>query len=334
MSEITKQKGVARIYCCGGAGVNIGSQMEFTRGASELGMATTDICYVDTSLSNYDSKIPADATYLLKDKDGSGGIRAENHESIANCTRDIIQKFEPRDINIVISSASGGSGSVIAPSIVSELLAQDKQVIAVIIGDTDTRIHANNSLKTIQSYSGISKLRKKSVVVYYAENSADTPRKKVDNDILHLVTCILMIYSRENRELDSRDLYNFLNFDRVTTFEPQLAALNMYFNQFSGKNIGEGQHIVSVATVLMDDEQASIDFTPDYRCIGYLPGAVDKKLVDLAPVNLVVSAGMMGMMASRLNAMIADLDKAAKARVMHKGVEVNLDDATDNGLVL
>lgn len=96
------------IYGCGGAGVNIASIFEKTYGVASPGFADVVSYYIDTSKSNIGINIPKDRTYLIEGLDGSGKIRRENHLAIGECIHDILLSHKPGDVNIVISSTSGG----------------------------------------------------------------------------------------------------------------------------------------------------------------------------------------------------------------------------------
>lgn len=326
-----KIKGRVRLYACGGAGVNIGKQFEKFRGGDEVGMATIDVSYIDTSRSNLSSAIPEEAIYLLKDLDGSGKVRKENYHEITAHTRDILQRHPEQDINVIISSAAGGSGSVIAPSLVSELLERDVPVLVVLIGSTDTRLEIDNTLKTIKSYEAISKLRSKPVVVKYLQNSKMTPRQVVDTEVLQFVSAVLAVWSRENNELDSKDLFNFLNFHRVTSFPAQLAAINNYITDFPQEHPGE---VISVATLCRPGEDSSLPITPDYQAVGFLPEGVNDRVHDVAPFNLVITTDLLASVAKVLNARLNELEQAQRARLASASVLTEKDSATDTGLVL
>jgi hypothetical protein len=329
MSE--KLKGIIRIFACGGAGINIASQLEKFRNNEEVGVAKLEISYIDTSRSNLSTNVPEGAVYLLKDLDGSGKIRKENYQQIAAHTRDILQRHEPLDLSVVISSASGGSGSVIAPSIVSELLERDTAVVVILIGASDTRLDVDNSLKTIKSYEAISKLRGKPVVVKYMQNSSATPRGQVDSEVLQTISALLTAYSRENSELDSKDLFNFLNFHRATTFAAQLSALNTYFGEFPVDHAGE---VISVVTLCEKGGDSSLSITPDYQAVGFMPEGVNDRLVNAAPINLVITTDLMAHAAKALSSKLQELEQIQRARISTPTILTDKDNATDNGLVL
>jgi hypothetical protein len=326
-----KLKGAIRVYAAGGCGINVASQIEKFRGNEEIGIAQLHISYIDTSRSNLAAGVPDSAVYLLKDLDGSGKIRKENYQQISAHTRDILQRHEPLSLSVVISSAAGGSGSVIGPSIVSELLEQDKPVIVILVGASDTRLDIENTIKTIKSYEAISKLRNKSVVVKYLQNSSTTPRAQVDAEALQSISALLVAFSRENLELDSKDLFNFLNFHRATTFTPQLASLNTYFGQFPKEYVGE---VISVVTLCEKGGDSSLPITPDYQAVGFMPEGINERLTGAAPINLVITTDLLAVTAKSLNAKLQELEQAQRARVGSMSILSDKDSATDTGLVL
>lgn len=310
----TQQKGTVRLYACGGAGINIGKTLEKFRGVNEPGMAVLDQVYIDTSHSNAKGVNPT-SSYFFEDMDGSGKVRRENHEAIAARTREILLKFPPQDLNIILSSGSGGSGSVIGPSLVSELLERSLPVVVIMIGTTDTRLEIDNTVKTIKSYEAIARLRKTPVAMGYFQNSVLTPRPKVDVAILQLISALMTVFSRENSELDSKDLHNFLHFNDngVTTFPAQLASLIAVNGDFP-PNLTTGS-VISVATLSKEGEITSLPFVPDYQCAGFLPVDAHERVQNSSPVYLITIADLPGLAMKELNASLTQLDQAQQARV-------------------
>lgn len=325
------QKGRIRVYAAGGAGLNIGRQLEEHRGINETAFAVLDICYADTSRSNLQADIPADSTYLLDGLDGSGKVRAENHQEITKHVRNILQQFKPADLNIVISSAAGGSGSVFAPLIASELLNGDHPTIVFTIGSTDTRLDAENTLKTLKSYESISKKNERPVVMVYRQNGQQA-RKSVDEDMKAMVLALAALYSRENRELDTRDLYNWLNFHRVTTYQPQLVTLHM-----DDKALGHRQtngNVISVATLAKEVDSTTLEDTPEYQCVGYIPEEAAGYLAERCPIHFITTDGTVPLVVGELNKFIKNLEDQKNARIAKESILSSRDNQVDSGLVL
>ena len=325
----TTVKGKARIYACGGAGINIGKKLEQFRGTSEAGVADLEITYIDTSRSNLDSTVSGEHCYLLEGLDGSGKIRRDNYKAISDNTRKILQSFGPLDVNIIISSGSGGSGSVIAPSLATELLDNDQNVIVIVIGSSDSRIDIDNTLKTLKSYDAISQKRERPVVAAYFQNSAETSRSKVDESVVSVLFSLTTLFSRENRELDTRDLYNFLNYHRVTSFKPKLVGLTVHIGDVPADAM---EDVITVASVVKDE--VSLSFIPEYRCVGYISPDVTPEIAQNLPMHFLTHNDSFAAVADALAEKLESLDKVQKARIESKTVITSKDVIADDGMVL
>ena len=331
------EKGQIRVYACGGAGTNIGAQIEKYRNNADTETANLNITYVDTSKSNLARNrhsIAAEHTYLIEGLDGSGKIRAENYEAIVQHSKDVLQAHKPMDLNIVISSAAGGSGSVIAPTIVGELLDRKVPVIVLLVGSTATKLDAENTLKTIKSYESISQKKRAPVVAVYDENSENLPRGEVDNRMVFAVLTLAILYSRQNHELDSQDLFNWLRYDRVTSFPAQLAALTIIDGRQPLNELKELGHVISVATIGANPDQVHFPFTPDYQCAGFLPDGAHERFKERCPFNFIVSDGIFPEAHNRLDKFLKDLQDGANARIVKRNILTRDDETTDNGIVL
>lgn len=324
-------QGNVRLYACGGGGINVGRRFEQRRGKRVVGFSAIDATYIDTSRSNLRTDLSADATYIFTGMDGSGKVRKENFQAIAEGVRDILQSFPPQDLNIVLSTAAGGSGSVIGPSLVSELLELDQPTLAVLIGSAETKLEIENTLKTLKSYESIAKLRKSPVVIAYVENGPGFQRTAVDKKIEAIITSVLVLYSRQNREMDSKDLYNWLRFDRVTSFGPMIASLTLVDKDSPTDDLG---NTISVATLAASEEGNQYREMPEYQCVGYVPEGIDELVTKTVPFHFVTSDGVLPAAAKRLEDTLTQLAASQKARMRASDVLSKSDNATDNGLVL
>lgn len=110
MSEVSKSSIV--VYFCGGTALNISRALSAaiakydTTGAGNLKMV-----FVDTATSNLPNGVKAEDIFLIKTdngRQGSGKIRSENSDNIIKESLAVLQKNEPGDLNIVVSSLGGG----------------------------------------------------------------------------------------------------------------------------------------------------------------------------------------------------------------------------------
>jgi hypothetical protein len=322
------------LYGCGGTGINIAMQFQKFAGLQDPGFCKMQTYYIDTSSSNTSSNSSSDNTFivdgLFNNKEGSGKVRGSNYDPISERSKEILHKFKPGNVNIVIHSGSGGSGSVIGPVLVSELLARDETVIVLMVGTTSSRIEIDNTKKTLVSYENISQKRGKPVICFYRENSKETPRGAVDNAMQVAVVILAAIFSGENRELDSADLSNWLNYNRVTGYTPKLNLL-----EFSSTAValGKNQTLISLATLTDDKSHSDADIPVEYQCVGYLGDQAASKIGMKLPIHACIVGGFFTDAVNKLTERIKMFDEI-RATVVEKSIAKDMKSDTDDGLVL
>lgn len=280
---IKKPVGQIRVYGCGGTGVKIASMFEPMRNQPEAGIANVQVTYVDTAFSDLQKDVKAKDCYLLRDTDGSGGLRRELSAAIIESVPELVQLHEPEELNIVVSSGSGGSGSVIAPSVTSELIRQGKQVIAVVVGDAHTAQWMNNTMGTIRSYNGISQVRGRTVPLAYFENTSENTEASVNIQVAQLVTGLSALWSRQNQGLDSKDLEHFLNPEKITDFPPQLAMIKLYVKEIPK---AEESNVMTVVSLSKTREESRLGFVAEAHYTGISGDDLAETVRNLSPLHL------------------------------------------------
>lgn len=315
-----QQKGRVRVYAAGGCGMNIGSQLEKHRNLNEIAFANLDIVYIDTSKSNLQrhENIDPATCYLLKNMDGSGQHRAENVDDIDQNVPAILEQFPPVDFNIVLSSGGGGSGSVIAPLLMAGLLNMEAQAIAIVIGSDATANFAKNSLNTLHSYHRVAE-EHGALALTYTQNGTDVSEKEADAVAISTIMGLCVLYSRENHRMDSMDLVSWLNYDKVTSYQPQLATLTVVGKNDSFDGLG---NIISVATIAKDDDNTALPVPTEYQCTGFVPATADEIVLNRTPMHFVLSDGILDEAATKLQAAVTKYAAAAQARNTSKGKSV------------
>lgn len=319
-----------RLYALGGAGINVGSSfVKYEKKGSE-GFAKIETVFVDTSKSNISSSIPVENIYLVDNLDGSGKIRASNYEALLECSKEILHKHRPGDVNVVLHSTGGGTGSTIGPIIVSELLARGENVIVIMTGSTSSRIETENTLKTLKSYEVISNKRQIPVIAAYRENTQDKPRGMVDSEVQTLIVFIAAIFSGQNRELDMSDLRNFLQYNKVTSYAPKLSLFEVFTRNII---LTKGQTLVSLATLIDEKSSSDVDVHPEYQAVGFISQNTKEAMTVDVPIHACVISGYFNGIADRLNQRLVAFDEVRKV-VVEKSIVHRDDQSTDDGLVL
>ena len=77
----------------------------------------------------------------------------------------------------------------------------------------------------------------------------------------------------------------------------------------------EGEGVIAVATAAVDNDNVGVDFVTPYGCYGILPRGVGEDVVDRAPLHLVIKAYAFNEIASRLNGLLTEIERNAKARL-------------------
>lgn len=319
-----------KLYACGGAGCNLAKTMEGFRNNDVSGFSGLDIVYVDTSGSDFDN-ISENYIYRFKDKDGSGGLRSENAKHVSKYIQEILQNHTPLDLNIVISSASGGSGSVLSALMCQELLKQNKNVIAILVGAVDTMLFINNTLNTLKSFEHISTSLNKSIVLKYLQNESSSKHKDVDDEVKLTIASLCMLFSSQNKGLDSKDLEHWINFDRVTTFKTQLASLETVPTLSEIKAQG---NIISVCSLASIGGNTDLGQTVEVQYIGYVPEATPEESKEKLPIHFVTTDGIFEELGKMLNQKLAELKAQASARVQRQSLVSDEDEVSESGLIL
>ena len=317
-----------RIFCCGGAGIGIGKYFEPERGNRQAGYAELDPVYMDTSKASTFG-VPSEHFYQLPEANGSGGVRRYNGPDIVKYTGEMLQQFPLADVNIIIHSTTGGSGSVMGPSIASEALAQGKTAIVFAVGGDDTKNYILNTIGTMESYEGIVETREKSVVVQYLQNGLDGTIEQVDAKVHLAVSCLTVLFSGQNKNLDARDLINVFHPENVTSFAPQVGVLSIHREKL---NLGSDANLMTVATLNNDLNNTKLDRPVEFQRVG-VPVHPDADKDMKFPLHFVVADGFLDSVMKNLRKQLADYEMREGARVVKNKLSNGNTKKTSNGLV-
>lgn len=241
----------AQVYACGGTGVNIAKQI------SDLDI---DICFIDSSDANL-RDVKSDQVYLIDGQEGAGKDRSITYHNFKDVVGDVLIKFKPsKDINIVVSSLSGGSGSVLGPLLVRQLIESGQPVVVIGVDSRSSVIEMRNSVNTLKTYKATSNQLKKSIALFYV---SEHTRREADKQVLSMVNLFSLLVNRESTaEFDITDLRNFLMFENVTENEADVSVLIPSANE--AINPEKGTSVVSTILLTTDREASIQPVIPEY----------------------------------------------------------------------
>lgn len=274
------------ILGCGGAGINAAIRAQLF--AEELvdveDAPEVDVFLADSSRSNLKRAKEGTGTFLLPDVDGSGKVRRSNYDAISNTVSTILTEQEPGDLNVVIFSAAGGTGSVLGPLLVKALLEEGHPTVCLVIGSHDSLISSDNTFKTVQSLEGVSQAVDTPVVMSYFNNLTAKDRAQIDSSVDATVRVLTGLMYSSIDELDSSDIANWLGFNAVSDVEAQLALLEFSTDL---EVLSEIEYPVSMLSLIRAGEEDVGVYGPDYHTTGYLTG--DNHLQDAVHFSIEVN---------------------------------------------
>lgn len=216
---ITKRSTVTvTVAGCGGAGINFARH--FTP-AEQL----EKVLFFDTSLTN---TMAGERAWIFSDGSGSGSNRAENALDIERQIPQIKDdELGVNDVAIVMFSLGGGSGSVIGPILLREYAKRHARVIGVVVADTSSAVSAKNSMNTLKTLAAIAKNNNLYLPLLILSNDHANTRREVDEHMVHSVTNIINILTKEVREVDRNDRLNWIDPTKVIRTHPGLKIISV-----------------------------------------------------------------------------------------------------------
>ncbi len=169
----------------------------------------TTVTAIDTCRSNMHD-LHADIKLELLAEDGSGKNRATHLDELVHKTMNLDPTIWTQDVNIIVCSMSGGSGSVIGPMIARQSACEGKRVVLVGIVDEDSRGDCLNSIKTLQTLSKYAQEEGIYIPVMLYTN-ADEGRFATNKTVGERVSSLIaLLTSPTITEMDLKDKLNFL----------------------------------------------------------------------------------------------------------------------------
>lgn len=250
-----------QIYALGGTGaVYAGPLYKLNKEASKDPLAPKiKVAFIDAGNGSYDGVDDRDYYCIKKFDDngklvqtkGSGQWRNENYEAAVASTPDIMLKFPPGALNIVVHSAGGGSGSAIVLPVVKHLLENNQLTLVYTPASTNTLRLAKNSRDTIQSLVNLVDETQFPMAIKTFINSEDgfgnNEKKFIDT-----VYGLSGLFAQDLKHLDPADVRSFFDYTKLLKLEPQLLSFAGP-DQNSQIEIGDGYAVTALS--LFRDKQ-------------------------------------------------------------------------------
>lgn len=326
MNAKTNKQKTVRLYGCGGTGINLLSAWNEDHGRLLPAGGLIQISYVDTSDSNLPADLNADRVYLLEGKDGSGKVRSENSDEISRSLLNLLQKMPEGDLNIVLFSASGGSGSVFGPLLMAELAKRNAPTVGIVVGTEESVITCENTLKTLKTLEALADRTSTPMVISYHHNKTGKPRSQVDIEAREVMSSVALLGGGNFHSLDTRDISNWITY-RTTGVRPQLSLLHVYDDPAVLDE--KASDPISIASLRKDPDQTTYSILPMYPCEGFVDVAID----NFDQLHYVINTAGVSVIHQMIEERVQNGNKMAAGRVERESLISKSDVVSDNGLV-
>lgn len=208
------------IYAVGGTGINIANR--YLKDARHGGNVET-IVGIDSSSANPISEglFPLER---LEGAEGSGGNRKAHKDKYADFAKQLLAKYAPNKVNIVVFSCGGGTGSGLGPWLVRYMLQRKIPVLSIVIGDTTTFNEQKNTIEALGSLYNQTNLGN-SVLFSYLENKPEQTQGEVNAQAAARIDNTIMMFNLNNERIDYADVKNFFFYNDVVDADPILTQL-------------------------------------------------------------------------------------------------------------
>lgn len=240
---------------------------------------------IDTSPANLRKYAEADLSdlvscHLVPKADGSGSFRGENNEAIEKLVKDLVNSNEiPEGIVIVVASASGGSGAVIAGELLEQLSMRGRSVFGMLLETDEDDTKVNNTLKTVKTLQHKASRGNRNLTCFWENNRDEegrTKKSKADGIFLENLENLIAIGHPQMEALDSKDIHHFLNYPIRSTEPGELRFLSIR-QRGDDENFEETTDVPLAVLSLFPTEGIDADLPRGvgYSTHGVLPSSLD-----------------------------------------------------------
>jgi hypothetical protein len=213
--------------------------------------------------------------------DGSGGEQSTNIEEIKESLKDIVDGFNLPKYNgnifvSVISSASGGTGSVINIFLSEYLHRLGIPTIHFLVADSKDEKQLNNSLTTIKAFENKAKKVLKAPVSVFILSNRDpvknsSVKKAVDNSIIVQHADLSLLFGGSVTGFDNKDNHNFLRLHEYKGIEiiPGLYKVSTLRDIAGSKSI---KSIRIIESKKDESDELILPFSVKQSKTGYISG--------------------------------------------------------------
>ena len=225
-----------KIYACGGAGASVVSSLFPTGAVKEKGYGDTAITFISSADNDRVPGMNQANTYMLSGVRGGGGDRSAIADFAQSQTGLILNMHAPAQMNIIVTSLGGATGSTLSYFMAQEILNQGKAVVVIAIGCFEDMQRTRNTVASMSNILSVPHSTGKALNVIYLDNRFG--RKPIDENAHFYILALLALYSGNHGQIDEADLRSFAQpVGSVDMVEPAVYDLQIFKNTFGEEDL-------------------------------------------------------------------------------------------------
>jgi hypothetical protein len=143
--------------------------------------------------------------------------------------------------------------------------------------------------------------------MHYLENSTKTNMATVDSHVQGMIVMLSLLFSGNNRKLDSADLENLLNYPAVSSFPSQIAYCGLTDGAMNNPSVN-GAKLVSMATLLTEGEHMDSEMNVNYHVHGYMSPSTKSTVTTKTPIHFGIYLGYFTKIVANLKNKLAEME--------------------------
>ena len=339
------------IHGAGGCGISLGGSIYADLNRLEDGFCNTTINFLDTSANSVHEGNKDVPLFRINNTDaggnaikGGGGERQTNASHIPSevnryLNENKFTKYNGDEFHLVVFSAGGGSGSVIGPVLVKQLLSTGIPVIAMIAGSNDSAIIAKHTKNTLAGLDSVARKLNKPLSIMYSNNSAFSTGSptldavEANKAFRKNIKLLSVMLSGTHNELDYKDMVNFVDQSHYGTVNviPGLYGISMFDKEVK---LPDNAVHSGIRSLTPKDIPVNSVLSTLHSKIGYV--AFEETINEFKdinwPIHAVTHTNWYGSEVAHLDKEIVKAEEAMKA--MQNSIITGSSEASEDGLVL
>lgn len=328
-------KAEVNVICVGGCGINVGvalkanSKTEVLRDAYFIGL---DASNANSSNGLFEVEYMTTAGSQATMARGSGKKRSANYDQAEEFTDKVMAKHKPADVNIIIGSTSGGSGSMLTTMVIRSLAKKGIPFVVCFVSDFTSIVERANAINTLRSTVAQTNPKVLGVPVPFIHftNQADVTRGKMNDQIVDRLNLLSLFLTEHNEEADYEDIKNLLTYSKHYDVAPAFSQIHFYDEEAARAYSGDTP--VAVYSLFEDKNSIIPRFAGTVIRTTGVFGKNTTKPADIKELHMTLDHGQyLEDLAQHIDE-LNEVKKEAKSTYAHKSIDI--EDTDDNGVFM